>query len=57
MTNEKVQLNSGNPALDALKDLMEQLEGIGIAIKDEDAGQWHGTEGLSFTKAWEVLNH
>lgn len=37
--------------LDALHDLMDQLEGVGIAIEDQDSGQWHGAEGLSFAKA------
>ena len=35
----------------ALADLLDQLTGIGIAIDSEDAGQWHGTEGLSFAQA------
>lgn len=39
----------------ALTDLMEQLEGIGIAIPGEEEGQWHGTEGLSFAAAYCAL--
>lgn len=37
--------------LDALRDLLDQLEGVGIYIPGEDSGQWAGTEGLSFTQA------
>jgi|694.fasta_scaffold03825_22 hypothetical protein len=37
--------------LDALQELVDQLEGVGIAIEEEDSGQWHGAEGLSFAKA------
>jgi hypothetical protein len=39
----------------ALTDLLAQLEGIGIYIAGEDAGQWSGTEGLSFSKAAAAL--
>ncbi len=39
----------------ALIDLMDQLEGIGIAINGEDSGQWHGTEGLSFHQAYAAI--
>jgi hypothetical protein len=37
--------------LAALVDLMDQLEGVGIAIEDIEGGQWHGAEGLSFAAA------
>jgi len=42
-------------AIAALEDLMDQLEGIGIAVKGEDSGQWHGAEGLSFDQARAAL--
>ena len=35
----------------ALEELMDQLTGVGLAIEDEDCGQWHGSEGLSFAQA------
>lgn len=41
--------------VDALRGLMEQLEGVGIYTKGEDAGQWSGTEGLSFAEAEAAL--
>jgi hypothetical protein len=53
-TRHDVALYSAAPdLLSALIDLMEQLEGIGIAGSDDDAdeGQWRGTEGLTFAKA------
>jgi hypothetical protein len=36
----------------ALRDLLEQLEGIGIAVRGQDEGQWAGTEGLSLGRAY-----
>lgn len=39
----------------ALKALLTQLEGIGIAIPGQDAGQWAGTEGLSFARAYAAV--
>lgn len=39
----------------ALEDLLNQLKGVGIYIPDADSGQWHGTEGLSFSRAEHIL--
>ncbi len=49
-----------NP-LDALRDLMDQLIAVGIALEnapdsaEDDFGQWHGAEGLDFSDARAVL--
>lgn len=40
---------------DALINLLDQLEGVGIAIRGQDEGQWQGTEGLSFHAAYSAL--
>lgn len=46
------QLIDASPfVLMALTDLLDQLEAVGIYIPDQDSGQWHGTEGLSFKQA------
>jgi hypothetical protein len=42
--------------LAALVDLMDQLEGVGIAIDDQDSGQWHGAEGLSFNQVRAAIS-
>lgn len=39
----------------ALSDLLMQLEGIGIYIPGNDAGQWSGAEGLSFARSEAAL--
>jgi hypothetical protein len=44
----------GDSALEALQDLLDQLEGVGLYIKGEEEGQWHGAEGLSFSRAEKV---
>jgi hypothetical protein len=44
----------GQCALEALQDLLNQLEGVGLYIKGEEDGQWHGAEGLSFSRAEKV---
>ena len=44
----------GGTALEALQDLLDQLEGVGLYIKGEAEGQWHGAEGLSFSRAEKV---
>ncbi len=41
--------------VEALRDLLDQLESVGIYIPGEDLGQWAGTEGLSFTQAEAAL--
>ena len=41
---------------EALRNLLDQLEGVGIYIPGEDSGQWAGTEGLSFTQAEAALH-
>lgn len=49
-------LRSAAPELfAALADLLAQLEGIGIYIPGEDAGQWADAEGLSFAQAEKAL--
>lgn len=40
---------------EALRDLLDQLEGVGIYIPGEDSGQWAGAEGLSFAQAEAAL--
>ena len=42
--------------LRAAEELMSQLEGTGIAIAGEDAGQWAGAEGLSFDAIRTEIN-
>ena len=44
----------GDSALEALQDLLNQLEGVGLYIKGEEDGQWYGAEGLSFSRAEKV---
>ncbi|AVQ00350.1 hypothetical protein C7S18_23925 (plasmid) [Ahniella affigens] len=39
----------------SLSDLIEQLEGVGIALPGCTEGQWHGTEGLDFSDAYGAL--
>lgn len=41
--------------LEALRGLIDQLEAAGIHIPGEDSGQWHGAEGLSFSRAIEAI--
>jgi hypothetical protein len=41
--------------LDAVSDILGQLEAVGLLIDGEDCGQWHGAEGLSFAKAREAI--
>ncbi len=41
--------------VEALHNLLSQLEGVGIYIEGVDEGQWAGTEGLSFAEASAVL--
>ena len=41
--------------LDAVLDILGQLEAVGLLIDGEDCGQWHGAEGLSFAKAREAI--
>tara|TARA_R100000687_G_C6298042_1_gene94566 strand:- start:240 stop:425 length:186 start_codon:yes stop_codon:yes gene_type:complete len=41
--------------LEALRNLLDQLEAVGIYIEGVDEGQWFGTEGLSFSEANAVL--
>jgi len=41
--------------LDAVLDMLGQLEAVGLLIDGEDCGQWHGAEGLSFAKAREAI--
>ena len=41
--------------VEALHNLLSQLEGVGIYIEGVDEGQWTGTEGLSFAEASAVL--
>ena len=41
--------------LKALENLLDQLEGIGIAEPSSDSGQWHGCEGLSFAQARRAI--
>lgn len=36
--------------LAATKDLLDQLQGIGIYIPGVDEGNWHEAEGLSFSR-------
>jgi hypothetical protein len=48
-------MKSNKPEVQALRDLLDQLEGVGIYIPGEDSGQWAGTEGLSFTQAEAAL--
>jgi hypothetical protein len=36
---------------EALRDLLDQLEAVGIYSPGEDAGQWADAEGLSFSQA------
>lgn len=38
-----------------LKDLLKQLEGIGIFIPGENEGQWADAAGLDFEAANEIL--
>jgi len=40
---------------EALRELLNQLEGIGIYIPGNDGGQWAGTEGLSFKQTETVI--
>jgi len=42
-------------ALEALEELLDQLQAIGIYMPGCDEGQWAGTEGLSFAKAEAAL--
>ena len=52
------KLKSNTPdAKKVLRDLMEQLVGVGIAVEGEDAGQWADAEGLSFREAWKCLGY
>lgn len=44
-----------NQLYEALDELMDQLEGVGIAVADSNDGQWHGAEGLSFEQARRAL--
>jgi hypothetical protein len=41
--------------LEALRGLIDQLEAAGIHIPGEDSGQWHGAEGISFSRAIEAI--
>jgi hypothetical protein len=45
----------GEAAHEALADLMDQLEAVGIAVPGEDAGQWADVAGLSFARAYGAL--
>ena len=40
---------------ETLKELLDQLEAVGIYIRGQDEGQWEGTEGLSFAQAERIL--
>ena len=50
-----VQPPSVEELADALDDLLQQLEGVGVYIPGEDAGQWRDAAGLSFSKAEMAL--
>lgn len=39
----------------SLSGLMQQLEGVGIALTDCAEGQWQGTEGLDFSQVYSAL--
>lgn len=45
-----------NESSQALLELMQQLQGIGIYVPGNDGGQWAGTEGLSFARAEAALS-
>jgi hypothetical protein len=48
-------VNAHDDLVAALANLMDQLEGIGIYIPGEDAGQWADAAGLSFSKAEQAI--
>jgi hypothetical protein len=52
--NQNTMNGQGDSALEALQDLLDQLESVGLYIKGEEEGQWHGAEGLSFSRAEKV---
>lgn len=48
-------MDIGRVLAHSLSDLIEQLEGVGIALPGCTEGQWHGTEGLDFSDAYGAL--
>ena len=56
VTEQAARLMAAAPELlDAVSDILGQLEAVGLLIDGEDCGQWHGAEGLSFAKAREAI--
>lgn len=51
------QLNNSKELIEAVKDLLNQLEGIGIYIPGEDHGQWAECEGLSFNRIEKAISN